>query len=358
MPELAPGLQPYHSEQHERGFEPVNSTEHGAMIRERVESTRFFGIPAYQHVERLGSDECEGLLDDLVVVQPKIDGANFTVGYGDDGHLVMASRNNAVYHGQQGILTGDKVFKAAIDYCLSSAALQGVYHGHPDWVLRGEWLVRHSINYAKEHINHFYVFDVQRRGTWEYVPYDEYVPVLRNQRVPFVPLLANGRFTVDELVGLVGGPDVFGAEQKEGIVVKRYAFRNRYGRATWGKLVSADFKEKNKLMFRPQRQDPPEIHFASLLTQADIVKAIHDTADRKGEPPNVRHMGEIIGRMWHDAIRENLWDFLKEHKLASDPQRTFSFGSARRLVETKTRETALAFYNGTLKEEGHDGLVQ
>lgn len=332
----------------------MNTTEHGALVRERIENTRFNGIPAYQHVERLGNDECEGLLDELVVVQTKIDGANMTVGYGDDGRLIVCSRNNMVYHEIQGMLTGDKVFRNAVEYVTGHLGLKDLLYNHPDWVLRGEWLVRHSINYAKEHMNHFYVFDIQRRGTWEYVPYDEYVPALRNMRVPFVPLLANGRFSVDDLIKLVDGPDVFGAAQKEGIVVKRYGFTNKYGRTTWGKLVSADFKEKNKLMFHPQNSDPLEMHFAAMLTEADIVKAIHDVAERRSESPHIRHMSEIIGRCWHDTVQENMWEFLKRHKVESNHQATFSFAKARQLVNLKTRETALAFYNGTLKEEGND----
>lgn len=46
----------------------------------------------YQHIERLGTQETEGILDGTCHIFPKIDGTNATVYLGDDGNLHGGSR--------------------------------------------------------------------------------------------------------------------------------------------------------------------------------------------------------------------------------------------------------------------------
>jgi len=48
----------------------------------------------YQHVERVGNDEVDGILVGRVHIQPKIDGANGQVGI--NGNLYCASRNQVL----------------------------------------------------------------------------------------------------------------------------------------------------------------------------------------------------------------------------------------------------------------------
>jgi hypothetical protein len=80
-----------------------------------------------------------------------------------------------------------------------------------------------------------------------------------------------------------------------------------------------------------------------LLTQDDILKVIHKVGDEKGTGPEIRHMSEVLGRVWHDHWEDRLWQFVKKEKA-----RVFDFSAAQKLVTTKTREVALSFYNGTL----------
>lgn len=46
----------------------------------------------YMHVERLGRDEVEGVLNGTCYVFPKIDGTNSVVWLGDDGEVRAGSR--------------------------------------------------------------------------------------------------------------------------------------------------------------------------------------------------------------------------------------------------------------------------
>jgi len=322
----------------------MNNKEFQEKLNERGNYFRS-NIPKYQHVSRLSNDETEGLLAGDVIVQTKIDGANLTVAYDPSVGHVIASRNNIVS------MAGDNKegFRGAIQYCLEHPGLMEL---SKEYILRGEWLVRHSMNYPKEYMQHFYVFDVQRYDKdHSYVHPDEYIPLLEKHDIKYVPILARLTFPIDqeELAKLAEGPDEFGAEQKEGIVVKRYNWINKYGRVQWGKIVHETFQVKNKLAFKPKKTDDAAIKFASETVSKELVLKV--IAKIKSEDEfndiTIKKMPHIMGLVWHDVFTEELWDFVKKNKV-----KDFSFFQAKKLVDTATREIALAYFNGILTEEG------
>jgi hypothetical protein len=305
-------------------------------------------LTKYQHVERLGSPEVEGLLDGVVTVQTKIDGANLTVAWDHDADdFVIASRNHAIYHDGE-VLEG---FNGAVEYVKSNAGAFQHITQDLGWILRGEWLVRHSVNYAADKMKKLYVFDVQEIDDgMSYVEPRLYIPILEEWSIPYIPTLTMlDHPTPEVLAALVLGPDTFGAEQKEGVVVKRYGFVNRWGRTVWAKLVAADFKEKNKLAFGATKNDPVELRFAATVTDEAVMKVIHKIADERGVC-TVKQMGEVLGRLWYDVFMDNLWAFVKKEKVT-----TFNFNEARRLVETKARTVALDYFNGMIPAAIVDG---
>jgi len=317
----------------------MNNEEFQAKLNERG-NYPLCDIPKYQHVSRLTNDETAGLLAGNVIVQTKIDGANLSVAWTEEKGHIIASRNNVVS------MNGEPIegFRGAIQYCLEHIGLMTL---SKVYILRGEWLVRHSMNYPKEYMQHFYVFDVQRYDKdHSYVHPDEYIPLLEKCGIKYIPVLA--RLTnpsMEELAKLAEGPDEFGAEQKEGIVVKRYNWINKYGRIQWGKIVNETFQVKNKLAFRPKKTDDAAIKFASETVSAQLVLKV--IAKIKTEDPNnditIKKMPHIIGLVWHDVFTEELWDFVKKNKV-----KEFNFFEAKKLVDTATREIALAYFNGIL----------
>ncbi len=293
-------------------------------------------LTKYQHVERLGHDDVSGLLDGAVVVQEKLDGANFTVAKHPDKGLILASRNNVISVGGHPS-TG---FNGAIEYVLDHPGITGLFDVHPDWVLRGEWLTRHTINYDATRMKKFYVFDVQD-GEGKYIPISQYAAVMELREIPFLPVIAQyNNPTLDLLQQLTQGPGLYGAAQKEGVVVKRYDFVNKWGRTTWGKLVSADFREANKIHMGATKRDPVELQFAARVTDEDVLKVIHKIRDTAGTT-TIKDMPQVLGRVWNDAFTDRLWDFVRKERVAA-----FDFNQAKRLVDQKAREVALAYYNG------------
>lgn len=290
-------------------------------------------LTKYQHVERLGHEDVEGLLGGPVYVQEKLDGANASVAL-VDGKIVIASRNNAVSIGGQ----PEQGFNGLIEYVLNHPGILAIINN--GWVLRGEWLVRHSLDYAKDSYRHFYVFDVQENG--RYLAPEEYEPQLSAHGIRFIASTRMDEPTVEKLVAFLDTmPSAYGASKPEGIVVKAHNFVNRYGRTTWGKLVSEDFKVANKINFGAGKSDPAEIRLASLITPERVMKLLAKIEEDKGAKPNVTHMFEVLGRMWHEIITEELWDFVKKN-----PRVTIDFSSLRKLVEKQTRDLALNIFNG------------
>lgn len=65
----------------------------------------------YQHVERLGTTETDGILDGDVLVFPKIDGTNCSVWLGDDGDVHCSNRNKEIIDNSDGVGFYDYVQK-------------------------------------------------------------------------------------------------------------------------------------------------------------------------------------------------------------------------------------------------------
>jgi len=297
-------------------------------------------LPRYQHIERLGHADVEGLLDGEVIVQEKLDGANATVAIErETGRLVIASRNSAVS------VAGDPPtgFRGLVEYVLGNDPLQVLAAAY---IVRGEWLVPHSVkDYAPDTYKHFYVFDCQRYDTGEYVHPDEWLKVadeLGCRYVPTVICLLDP--TPAQIAELVVGPSALGAPKREGVIAKRYGFVNRFGRVTWGKVVGEDFQQRHKLSMGASRWDAPELRFvADVVTDGAVLKVVGKVSDLHGEPADVRAMEEVLGRLWHECAYEELIDWWIEKKVD-----ILSLRQLKKAVYQRGRETALAFFNGVV----------
>ncbi len=317
-------------------------------LKTRREGSLYGGLTKYQHIERLGHDDVEGLLDGKVCIQPKIDGANMTVAFTPNGKMVIATRNQAISIGGEPT-TG---FRGAVEHILAHQGIRRFLADNPDFILRGEWLVQHSVTYRPINYKRLWVFDVQRREDGSYLPFEAYEPLLKEHGIDYIPLLATlDSPSAETLVTLLNNtPDPFGAKVLEGLVIKRYDFFNKWGRQQWGKLVNADFKEANKMAFGASKKDSAALRLAASTFIADLtIKTIHKIKDEKGEA-SVRNMSEVLGRVWYDVFQEHLWDFVQKERVGD-----FNFRDAHKLVENRTREVALAYFNGVWDSEAPGG---
>jgi hypothetical protein len=294
----------------------------------------------YQHIERLGTNETDGLLLGQCYVFPKIDGTNGSVWLDDDG-VQFGSRRRHLVGGED-----NAGFKEAVDDVLNWPLF---FQEHPSLRLFGEWLIPHSLKtYREDAWRKFYVFDVvedlpdveERGQKFKYLPYEEYQLILEEYSIDYIaPIKIIKNPTYEQLIGQLE-QNIFliegGKGCGEGIVIKNYDFVNCYGRTTWGKIVTSEFKEKHsKVMGAPSingRKMVEEDIVAEFCTTALIEKTqAKIVAECDGW--NSKFIPRLLQTVFYDLIKEDCWSFVKKFK---NPK--IDFKTLNTLCITKIKE--------------------
>jgi hypothetical protein len=293
----------------------------------------------YQHVERFGHQEVQGIEDGACHVFPKIDGTNASVWWEDDQlqagsrrrHLTPADDNHGfcTWAYQQ-----DNLIEFLGDY--------------PTYRVYGEWLVPHSLKtYRDDAWRRFYIFDVVDTETGNYLPYEVYQPILEWRGLDYIPCVAIVRNGSEAKFQALAEKNDFlmqPGQIGEGIVIKRYDFQNRYGRVVWAKIVRSEFKEKNHKEFGPtlilgQEDIETKIVMTAVtktLVEKERAKIENDLdaeATRTGKMPPIQP--RLLQTVFYCVVTEELWECLKKLK---NP--TVDFKRLQRLVTSRTKELA------------------
>jgi len=285
----------------------------------------------YQHVERFGTGEVDGINIGKCYVFPKIDGANASVWMHDDGRIGTGSRNNEI--------TGTDSIKGFTSYIESHDGVKRFFDSYPNCRLFGEWLIPHTLKtYRDDAWRKFYVFDVLSQDG--YIAYDVYAPILENLGIMYVPALAIiNNPSVDQLVGLLETNSYLikdGCGVGEGIVIKNYDYKNKYGRVTWAKIVRNEFKEDNKKSFgikETQGANLVEYEIAAEPILGTICQKVLANIKSECGGWESRYVPRLLGTVWHDLVYEECWSWLKKHRNPA-----IDFKLLQKLVERKTKE--------------------
>lgn len=287
----------------------------------------------YDHLERPNHVEVNGITEGDVYVFPKLDGTNSSV-WRDVG-TVCGSRNRvlSIDKDNQGFATwvygeDQKAEKLSI-----------VLIEQPHWTIYGEWLVPHTLKtYRPEAWRRFWIFDVYDHEKGRYLSWDDYNPILTGLDL-IEPLCTFTNPSEDQLRTLVEQNTYLiadGAGVGEGIVVKNYDWRNRFDRQPWMKIVRNEFKEDSaRAHGRPHKSGEFVVEHAiaeSFVTphlvgkaRAKIVADIANVCgtDLAGSPNAVQEIEatyrkkiipQLLGRVFHDLVTEEIWPILKKHK--------------------------------------------
>ena len=287
----------------------------------------------YQHVERLDKDnvEVEGLLDGPVYVQPKIDGTNTSVWKEEDG-LHFGKRSQAMGEGDdnRGVKAKYQNDQRYIDF----------FNEHPDVILYGEWLVKHTISsYLADAWNKLYIFDVCKEDAdgniIEWIPYEEYSAWLSAYGIEYVPVIAYlTKPTIEGLKDYVENNHYLLPEGQvgEGIVIKRYDYVNPYGRTTWGKIVRSEFKTKSKSAFKGN-EDCIEVQIVEdMFTPEFVLKEYAKIKEIPGLDSKTI-IPRTIATIPYVFITEEIGTILKKYK-----RPTIDFKKLCRLCESRVKE--------------------
>lgn len=271
----------------------------------------------YQHLERFGNDEVEGIELGKLYIFPKLDGTNAQVWLDDEGNIKAGSRNRE--------LTLEKDNAGFYKFVLENENIKKYLEKHPTHRLYGEFLVPHSLKtYREDAWRRFYIFDVcldKEDGSVEYIPYDIYKPLVEEFGLDYIPpivTMTNGSYeyfirTLDNNTFMIQDGKGVG----EGIVIKNYDYYNKYKRQIWAKIVTNEFKEIHKREMgvnniKTEKFIEQEI-VDNYCTAAFIEKEYSKILNETGEWDN-RKIPMLLGRVFSELVKEETWNIIKKYK--------------------------------------------
>lgn len=295
----------------------------------------------YDHLERHGRTEVQDITVGKVYVFPKLDGTNASVWMGNDGKVKCGSRNRTL-----SIDNDNAGFCAWVNSDDPVAkTLRMAVGAAPQLTLYGEWLVPHSLKtYRSESWRRFWIFDVYDRVAQCYQSFNGYKTFLATYGLDFIPplsIIENPSIEqLDAAVALNTFQIKDGEGVGEGVVLKNYNWRNKFGRQPWAKIVRNEFKEMNAKEFGPNEKKGPD-HVEAKIAERYVTKALVDkvraavvrnaalateegrlfldqgaTEDWKGfeEKNRGKIIPELLHRVFYDVVNEDMWDAVKRHK--------------------------------------------
>ena len=286
---------------------------------------------AYQHIERFGTDEVEGIEIGTTYVFPKIDGTNGQIWF-EDSKVKCGSRKRE--------LTLDNDNADFYNTIIKDYRYVDYFKLHPDHQLFGEWLVPHTLKtYREDTWRKFYIFDVYKDR--KPIPYFNYYQILDYFNLDYIPplrMFTNG--TQEAFVRCLEENKFLlkdGAGIGEGIVIKNYNFSNKYGRTTWAKIIANEYLDKKHKIkdnvpfteIKCVEQQIVDKFVTADFASKEYVKMIVD----KGGVWRAQFIGEFLGRTWNTFINEEIWNILKEFK-----HPTVDFGKLNKLFIQRIKE--------------------
>ena len=274
---------------------------------------------SYQHIQKYGTAEVNGINKGTIYIFFKIDGTNGCV-FGKEGNLELGfgSRTRELSD-----LTKDSDNQRFVSL-MKSTEYQGVYNDllafiqeHPDFIVYGEWLVPSTLKtYKDDAWRQFYVFDILDTKSEKYIPYDTYKQWFdtKYKNIKYVPLLAKLENPSEEdLKALLQrtGEWLVKNGLGEGIVIKNYDFVNQYGRRTWAKMLTEDYLNHKKTSRDNNHvegeEHPTEHAIINLMTLEHINKEKNKVMElHNSEPFESKFIAETINRCYDEFIKDNI----------------------------------------------------
>lgn len=134
-----------------------------------------------------------------------------------------------------------------MNWAIQQESLVNMARALPNHRFYGEWLVPHSLKtYRDDAWRKFYLFDVLG-ANGEFVHYDDYSVLCKRWGVEFIPCTLKATNPTYEMLHEHALKNTFllqeGQGYGEGIVIKQYGWKNRYGNPAYAKLITSAFKE-------------------------------------------------------------------------------------------------------------------
>lgn len=264
----------------------------------------------YMDIERLKDKYVDGFQKgDYIVVQEKIDGANFSIRYDEETDSIKSfSRKKTLDLGNN--LRGAWEWSQKLNKDLIKEVLG------TNLVLFGEWLVSHTIVYPNDKYQNAYFYDAYDTETQKYLEQNKVEDIVNRLGLIYVPVFYKGKFeSWEHLKQFVGRTDL-GGEGGEGIVIKNMTRLNDPNTRLpfYTKIVNDKFAEKKSVKkfdeTKLERRAKLQSIVESVVTEGRVTKLVHKMVDEGVIPEDwdEHDMGTIaknIGReVYYDCVKE------------------------------------------------------
>ena len=304
----------------------------------------------YPHLERLGNKEVEDIEHGVCHIFPKLDGTNASVwfkgyhkGECDDTMLLGAgSRNREV-----SLESDNQGFAAWVTLQTSHgkeehSPLEMFFSEHRRKRLYGEWLVPHTLKgYANTAWNKFYVFDVYDDETQQFIPYEEYQPWLEQYKIDYIPCFWKAKNLSYEQAVHYAKECRFLLKEDcpmgEGVVIKNYNWINQFGRQTWAKVVTAEFKAEHVRAMGPMEHETKLVEDTIVnyaVTPALVEKEYTKIVVENGGWSS-KYIPRLLETMYYCLVTEELYTALKKTNFPSVNFKTLKHFCTAKVKELK-----------------------
>lgn len=268
----------------------------------------------YPHLERFGMDGVSGIELGHCYIFPKLDGTNAQVWIDDDQYIQAGSRNRKLS------LDNDNAgFMSAMNEDLE---IRRFLESYPNLRLYGEWLVPHSLKtYRESAWRVFYVFDVFDDEKEVFLSYEYYSDILDGFDIEVIsPLSIIKHPSYEQLIKETEKNTYLITDGKgvgEGIVIKNYEFTNRFGVSVWAKIVTTLFKEKHVKEMGPSILGGTKMIEEQIVddfVESHLINKTYDKIRIEKEGFSSKNIPELLNRVYHDLVSEEIWDIVKKNK--------------------------------------------
>ncbi len=267
----------------------------------------------YQHIERLGTSETDGILNGMCYITPKIDGTNASMWF--DAGIKFGGRNRELTPGKN---TDERGFAAKFG---EDERVIRFFNDNPTIRLFGEYLIKNHIRTYNENAwFEFYIFDAYDGE--DIIPYPEMKALIEPYGLTVIPTLWEGENPTEEILNNClskTGEYLCTEGVGEGIVIKNYNYRNKYGRQTWAKIITQEYASSHKVkMARMPAERATECAIAEKYMTQDYIKKEYakfiEIIEKEGLEWGSKLIARALHTIWHEFLKEEAYNFVKEFK--------------------------------------------
>jgi hypothetical protein len=288
----------------------------------------------YQHIEKFGTLETNGIEFGECYIFPKIDGTNGSIWWNDG--VKAGSRNRELTLDNDNQEFYKWIFEDNQDN------IRIFIEDHPHLRIFGEWLVPHSLRtYRDSAWRNFYVFDVMNEDD-EYLPYEEYKPLLEKYDIEYIsPIAIIRNPTYESLIKELKNNTYLikdGEGTGEGIVIKNYDYKNKFDRQTWAKIVESKFKEKHrKEMGAPIKEvkQPIETKIVDKYVTEHLIEKEYQKIVNEQDGWSSKFIPRLLNTVFYCLVKEENWNFVKEFKNPIVNYKTLQFLTFSKVKQIK-----------------------